>query len=151
MAETRLSDPVTNFRFIVVSTRCRAGFSKVTGMREENDVVEYREGTDSSFVQKFPGLRKYPEMTFERGLTTEAKALIQWRNQVMKGVGYKDRLEVDIQTCPGTVARRVVMLQSWPSGLEISDVDAKSSEIAVESMTIQHEGASDKGLPSMFV
>lgn len=156
MAETRLSDPVTNFRFVVVSTKCRAGFSKVTGMREENDVIEYREGTDSGFLQKYPGMRKYPEMTFERGLTREAKALIQWRNSVMKGQNYKDRLEIDVQTCaglpsPNNIARRVVLPASWPSALEISDMDAKASEVAIESMTIQHEGASDIGYPSIFV
>ena len=152
MAETRLSDPVTNFRFVVVSSRCRAGFSKVTGMKEESDVIEYREGTDSAFLQKYPGMRKYPEMTFERGLTREAMALVQWRRDVIREQNYKDRMEVNIQTCPGTIARTVLLPKSWPSGLEISDMDAKASEIAIESMTIQHEGMPDKSpFPSIFV
>jgi len=151
MAETRLSDPVANFRFIVVSTRCRAGFSKVTGMKEESEVIEYREGTDSAFLQKYPGMRKYPEATFERGLTQEAMALVEWRNAVIRGKNYKDRIQVDIQTCPGTMARSVVFPKSWPSGLEISDMDAKASEIAIETMTIQHEGNEDLAvIPTIF-
>ncbi len=143
MPETRLSDPVSNFRFIVVSGRCRAGFSKVTGLKEETDVIEYREGVDSAFVQKFPGLRKFPEATFERGLTTEAKALIQWRNDVIRGVGYMDLITVQVQTCPGAIARYVSMPEAWPSALEISDLDAKGTEVAIETMTVQHTGLPD--------
>src|SRR3990170_231898 len=123
MAETRLSDPVTNFRFVVNSTRCRAGFSKVTGMREESDIIEYREGSDSAYLKKYPGMRKYPEMTFERGLTTEGMEMVLWRNLVIKGFGYKEDISVDIQTCPGLVARTVEIPQAWPSALEISDMD----------------------------
>lgn len=151
-ATMRLSDPVANFRFIVTCLWMRAGFSKVSGIKEESDVIEYREGNESAFLQKYPGLRKYPEMTFERGLTTEAKGLIQWRNAVIKcQQGYKSIVTLVVQTCPGTVARSISLPNSWPSALEISDLDAKASEIAVESMTIQHEGMPDLyGTPSIF-
>ena len=151
MAETRLSDPVTNFRFQVTSSRCRAGFSKISGIKEESDVIEYREGTDSAYLQKFPGMRKYPEMSFERGLTREGMAMVEWRRAVIREQAYKERLEVSIQTAPGVIARSVILPKSWPSALEISDLDAKASEIAVESMTIQHEGPFDTSSnPSIF-
>jgi phage tail-like protein len=143
MAEARLTDPVANFRFLVVSPRCRAGFSKVGGIKEESDVIEYREGNQSAFLEKFPGLRKYPEMTFERGLTTESKALIEWRNAVIRCQAYKDAVSIQVQSCPGTLARSVNLPKSWPSALEISDLDAKASEIAIETMTLQHEGQPD--------
>jgi len=142
-ASLRLSDPVANFRFLVTSIWARAGFSKVSGIKEESDVIEYREGNESAFLQKYPGLRKYPEMTFERGLTTEAKGLIQWRNAVIKCQGYKTMVSVKVQTCPGIVARTVSLPASWPSALELTDLDAKASEIAIESMTLQHEGMPD--------
>lgn len=142
-ASLRLSDPVTNFRFVVTSVWARAGFSKVSGLKEENDVIEYREGNESAFLQKYPGLRKFPEVSMERGLTTEAKGLVDWRNAVIRCQGYKTVLTVTVQTCPGTVARIVSLPSSWPSALEISDLDAKASEIAIESMTIQHEGIPD--------
>jgi phage tail-like protein len=152
MAETRLSDPVTNFRFQVTSSRCRAGFSKISGIKEESDVIEYREGTDSAYLQKFPGMRKYPEMTFERGLTRESMALVEWRRAVIREQAYKERLEINVQTAPGLTARTVLLPKSWPSALEIADLDAKASEVAIESMTLQHEGLSDKAaLPSIFI
>jgi len=144
MPETRLTDPVANFRFVVTCFWTRAGFSKVTGLKEESDVIEYREGNQSAFLEKYPGLRKYPEMTFERGLTQEGAGMIQWRNAVIKCLpNYKTDLAVVIQTCPGRPARNISIPKAWPSSLEIADLDAKASEIAIESMTLQHEGLPD--------
>lgn len=152
MADVRLSDPVTNFRFTVDCIYTRAGFSKISGIKEESDVIEYREGTDSAYLQKFPGMRKYPEMTFERGLTREARGLLDWRNYVIKGVlGYRAQVQIAVNTAPGIVARRVSLPRSWPSALEMSDLDAKASEVAIESMTLQHEGLPDTARsPSIF-
>lgn len=146
--ETRITDPVTNFRFIVNSSQwARAGFSKVSGLKEESDVIEYREGIDPAYLQKFPGLRKFPEVTFERGLTRECKGLIQWRNAVIQcRPGYKSFVTVDVQTCPGVAARTINLPAAWPSALEISDLDAKASEIAIETMTLQHEAFTDKAV-----
>jgi len=152
-ASLRASDPVANFRFQVNCQRYfRAGFSKVSGIKEENDVMEYREGNEPSYLQKYPGLRKYPEMTFERGLTTEAKGMIEWRNATIRCTpGYKTLVSISVQTCPGLQARSISLPASWPSSLEISDLDAKASEIAIESMTLQHEGLSDRSpTPSIF-
>jgi len=152
MADVRLSDPATNFRFQVDCIFTRAGFSKISGIKEESDVIEYREGTDSAYLQKFPGMRKYPEMTFERGMTREARGLLDWRKWVIKEiVGYKVQTQVVVNTAPGVVVRRVTLPSSWPSALEMSDLDAKASEIAIESMTLQHEGLPDAAnSPSIF-
>ncbi len=152
MADTKLSDPVANFRFEVDCVLTRAGFSKISGIKEESDIIEYREGTDNTFLQKLPGLRKYPEMTFERGLTREARGMIDWRNAVIKErQGFRSRVRITVNTAPGVVARSVTLPRAWPSSLEISDLDAKASEVAIESMTLQHEGLEDQAnSPSIF-
>lgn len=152
MADARISDPVANFRFQVDCIYTRAGFSKISGIKEESEIIEYREGTDSAFLQKYPGMRKYPEMTFERGVTTEARGLIDWRKSViLEEQGFRANVQIAVQTGPGIVARRVSLPRSWPSALEISDLDAKASEVSIESMTLQHEGLPDKSInPSIF-
>ena len=144
MADARVADPATAFRFVVNSTKLRGpvGFSKISGIKEENEVMEYREGSDRQLaVRKIPGLRTYPEVTFEKGLTRQGLDLVNWRRDVLRGAqGFRAPVSVSVQDCTGVVARTAQMEQSWPSSLEMSDLDGSSSEVAVETMTIVHEG-----------
>lgn len=144
MADARVADPATAFRFQVNSTKLRgpAGFSKISGIKEENEVMEYREGSDKQLaVRKIPGLRTYPEVTFEKGLTRQGLDLVNWRKDVLRGAeGFRASVLVTVQDCTGNAARSAQMERGWPSSLEMSDLDGSSSEVAVETMTIVHEG-----------
>ena len=52
MANSVRNDPYKNFNFRVeIDGIAQAGFSECTGLRVEIDVIEYREGGDSSTVR----------------------------------------------------------------------------------------------------
>jgi phage tail-like protein len=145
MADARVSDPAVNFRFTVTSAifllMGGTGFSKVSGLRDESEVMEYREGSDLNLSKrKFAGLREYPAMVFTKGATKEGFALMTWRKLVLNGKGYRSGIVVQVNDVAGTPVRKYSVENAWPSSLEMDDLDAMSSEVAIESMEIQHEG-----------
>ena len=60
MAAGERNDPYAQFNFIVELDGLEvAGFTEVSGLATESDVIEYREGSEEATVRKLPGLRKW--------------------------------------------------------------------------------------------
>jgi phage tail-like protein len=147
MAEAKVHDPAVAFRFEVQARGANLGFSKVSGLRDESDVIEYREGTDPIVHRKIPGLRNFPALVFERGMTAQGLELTQWRDDVIACAdGFRATATVLIKNCDGTPARTVSFEQAWPNSLELSDLDAGASEVNIETMELAHEGRVDSSI-----
>jgi phage tail-like protein len=146
MAEAQVITPATAFRFEVnvEGLDVAAGFTKVGGLKEATDPIEYREGMDKTFMRKFAGLRKYEDITLTRGVGIR-ESFMNWRNAVIAcSLGYKKGLTISVKNCDGSsVARTIKVRQAWPISLEIGDLDAGSSEVAIESVVLAHEGQVD--------
>ncbi len=66
------TDPFPRYQFLVeIEGIVRAGFMTVSGLEEETEVREYREGTDQTSVRKLAGLNSYSLIVFEMGSTSE--------------------------------------------------------------------------------
>ena len=69
------------------------GFSEVTGFDASIDVMEYREGDDTTTPRKIPGLKKYGNITLRQGLV-DSTVMYDW---IMEGVnGAVDRKTISI-------------------------------------------------------
>src|SRR3546814_3541791 len=90
MAETGdRNDPYSGFNFLIEITDVYpkgsdivAGFSEVSGLDTETDLIEYRNGNEEITVRKLPGLRKFTHITLKRrseAHTSELQSLM--RNQ----------------------------------------------------------------------
>jgi len=135
------------------------GFSKVSGISQESDMVEYREGNDSLVMRKQPGLIKQPEVTFERGLVTDLdlRTLLVWREgtstflgNTADGVGlglYKQTVNIGIMNRAGAVAYELTLNDAWPMRIEYGDLDASTSEVLVVRFVLAHEGLNLGALP----
>jgi len=62
--------PIPKFHFSVEwAPGTRIGFTEVTGLTMESDVIEYREGSSPEFHKvKQPGLQKMANITLKRGM-----------------------------------------------------------------------------------
>jgi phage tail-like protein len=142
MAETGVrEDPYRTFNFLVeIDNTPVAGFSEVSGLTGDGDVIEYREGSERRLsVRKLTGLRKFANITLKRGLTT-SRVLWRWRLNVLEG--RTDRRN-------GTIVlldeerNRVVEWQfenGWIMKYEGPALNAKGNEVAIESIEVAHEG-----------
>jgi phage tail-like protein len=79
-------DPYGQFNFQVkIDGIIVAGFSEVSGLTTDTNIIEYRGGSDNvATVRKLPGLRKYNNIVLKRGWTTQNK-LWTWRKSVIDG------------------------------------------------------------------
>src|SRR5687767_5463905 len=86
MANGQRNDPYGQFNFLIeIDGVTKAGFSEVTGLTTDTNVIEYREGRETfGTARKLPGLMKYTNITLKRGYTQD-KALWEWRKQVIDG------------------------------------------------------------------
>jgi len=152
-------DPYQGFRFsVIVDGFTKMGFQTISGLREETEIVEYREGDDPSTMRKLPGLTSYDNLTLEEGIS-QSTDFVSWREQVIK---IKDERrtatggDVKLSGTPlsnlrrsmairlfdkgGAVVRTWEVIKAWPSALEVGDLDAESSDVLIETLEIAHEG-----------
>lgn len=139
MPEARVLDPAVAFRFEVNARDANMGFSKVSGLREESEVIEYREGTDAIQHRKLPGLRTFPNLVLERGVGP-GFVLVQWRDDVIRCQNFRTQVQVVVKNCDGTPSRAYTFEKAWPVALEFSDLDAGASEVQIETVELAHEG-----------
>jgi phage tail-like protein len=134
-------DPYWSFNFRVeIEGIATASFSECSGLESSVDVVEYREGGDPMMsVRKLPGLRKYTNLTLKRGITQD-KELYNWHRRILDG-------EIDLRN--GSIFllddKRTEVLRwnfhnGWIRRYEGPTFNAKSNEVAIETIEICHEG-----------
>jgi len=80
-------------------------------------------------------------LVLRRGSTTTSKALWAWREAILMGqiAATKDAVVVMYDTAGKPVAR-YHLENAWPSKLEIGGLKSGSTEVAVEGITLCHEG-----------
>ena len=135
-------DPFPRYNFLVeIDGLRRAGFMTCSGLEEETEVREYREGGDNTTVRKLAGLNSYAPIVLEMGSTADNE-LWEWRQRVKREGAQKNRKAITVIQM--NEARREVkrwqVFDAWPSKYMGPEFDAASSENAVETVELQHEG-----------
>lgn len=133
-------DPYKNFRFRVeIDGLPQAGFSECSGLGSQVEVIEYREGSDPAMVRKLPGLVKYPNVTLKRGVTA-SKELYAWHHAVVQGKIQRRACSIILLDESGADTVRWILSEAWPSKWEGPGLNAKGSEVAIETLTLTCEG-----------
>lgn len=121
------------------------GFTEVNGLGGEQQVAEYREGTDPFLnMRKIPGLMSYPNLVLKRGITQDNSAL-GWR-EAMAIVGaaarldFRRRVAVHILDRQGNFKRSWAAVNAFPVKWDLADVAANKSDILIETLELTHEG-----------
>jgi phage tail-like protein len=143
MAETgSRNDPFRGFNFLVeIDDVTVAGFSECGGLTTETDVVEYRTGAEDITVRKLPGLKKFTNITLKRGFTN-GKELWDWRKKVLDGKTERKSGSIVLLNEERKPAIRWNFREGWPSKWEGPALNAKTNDVAIESLEIAHEGLS---------
>ncbi|MCK5056188.1 MAG: phage tail protein [Candidatus Aminicenantes bacterium] len=136
------NDPYRNCRFLLeIDGITQAGFSEATIPDTSQDPIEYREGNEPPTVRKIPGLIKYGNLTLKWGIT-DSMDLYEWRKQVEQGqMGDARRnIAVIILDEEGNNKARWEFGEAWPTKYDAPDLNAKGTDIAIETLEIAHEG-----------
>jgi phage tail-like protein len=158
MPGSKRHDPFRGFKFMVsVQGIAKAGFQKVSGLKESTEVTPYREGTDAVTPRKLPGLTEYDNVTLEHGLSKD-NSFREWRDQIIKlgkedGGGeeaprpsgvtpddFRRSVTITMFDKAGNEVKEWELREAWPASLEIGDLDAMSSDVVIETLELTHEG-----------
>jgi phage tail-like protein len=133
--------PLPKFHFRVEWGGSKIGFTEVTGLNIENEMIEYREGSSPEYHKiKMPGLQKYGNVTLKRGMFNGDNEFFQWLNTV--SLSKIDRRDVTISLLnenhePVYIWR---LKNAWPTKVTAPDLKSDANEVAVETIEIAHEG-----------
>ena len=115
------------------------GFAEVTGFDASIDVIEYREGDMTQTPIKVPGLKKYGNITLKQGLV-DSMVLYEWMTAGLEGDVERKTLTITLLDIAGSPAASWQIINAWPVKYTAPDFNATSSEVAIESLEIAHEG-----------
>jgi phage tail-like protein len=139
MAETgSRNDPFAAFNFLVDIGGATAGFSEVSGLTTETDVIEYRTGAMDITVTKLPGLKKFTNIMLKRGFSN-TKELWEWRKTVIDGKTERRDGTITLLNEARQSALQWNFYYGWPSKWEGPTMNAKTNEVAIETLTITCE------------
>lgn len=156
----------------------RFGFMSVSGLSVQTESIPYREGGMNTTTHKLPGQSDFPPLQLQAGLfdaTQNGHAFWYWFKELFffqQGEGYARhdfdfRSDVVIhqmahpQNNPnaqgqGNIRISYKLHNAWPQSLAFSDLDAGGNAVAVQQLTLVHEGIDVKwssgknGLPLIF-
>lgn len=133
------NDPYAQYNFILeIEGTTVAGFAEVGGLSMEQDIIEYREGSDTATVRKLPGLRKYGNISLKRGYT-QNRELWDWRKTTIDGLTERKSGAVILRDEAGEPALRWEFREGWVSKYEGPALKSTANEAAMESIEIAVE------------
>lgn len=115
------------------------GFSEVTGFDASIDVIEYREGDMVTTPMKIPGLKKYGNITLKQGLA-DSMVLYEWLIAGVDGAVQRKTVTITLLDEEEAPAASWQVINAWPTKYTAPDFNATSSEVAIETLEIAHEG-----------
>lgn len=115
------------------------GFSEVSGFDASIDVMEYREGDMVQTPMKLPGLKKYGNITLKQGLA-DSMVLYDWIIAGVNGAVDRKTITITLLDEEEAPAASWQVINAWPTKYTAPDFNATSSEVAIETLEIAHEG-----------
>jgi len=137
-----------------------AGFSAVGSPRLSIENASYQEG-QMLYARKQPGAPSFEDITMSRGIARGDTTFFDWAQQTAEGSGeYRVDLTVEVFHRAQALSRTagdsrttltistdrpavtIFVLEAFPNGVPLfGDLDANSSEIAVQELGITYEHA----------
>jgi phage tail-like protein len=133
--------PLPKFHFRVEWGGAKIGFSEVTGLSVETDVVEYRDGSSPEYHKiKMPGMQKYGNITLKRGIFQGDNDFFLWWNTV--ALNTIERRDITISLLNENHDPVVVwkIKNAWPSKVQSTDLKSDDNGVAIETIELAHEG-----------
>jgi phage tail-like protein len=134
-------------------------FSKITGIGQEAELIEYREGDETLAQHKIPGLIKTSEATFERGVAhvSTMEALTAWKEAASTALAgpvdglealFRHNVHVQVMNRLGAVEWELALVNAWPRSIEYGDLDANASDIWVARIMFVYEVLAPGEIPA---
>lgn len=128
------------------------GFQECSGLEIEMDIQEFQEGGRNNGVIRRAGRAKYQSIVLKRGMFFEAGGgasppkvnadLWMWMQRIINGERPIPRYDgiIYVKSQDNTVRATWVFERGLPAKIKGPELNGKTGEIAIEELTIAHEG-----------
>lgn len=133
--------PLPKFHFQVEWGGANIGFTEVSGLDVETEVIEYRDGASLEYHKtKMPGMQKFSNITLKRGTFQGDNDFFNWWNTV--ALNTIERRDVTISLLNENHEPVVIwkVKNAWPIKVQSTDLKSDGNETAIESLELAHEG-----------
>jgi phage tail-like protein len=135
--------PLVKFHFQVEWGGTKIGFTEVSGLDVETEVVEYRDGASPEYSKiKMPGMQKFSNITLKRGTFKSDNEYFAWWNTVKLNTIERRDITISLLNEEHAPVITWKVKNAWPTKIQSTDLKADGNEVAIESMEIVHEGLS---------
>lgn len=132
--------PVFNFNFVLqLDGRSVAGFSEVSGLEAETEVIEYREGAHNFAAIKLPGIHKYDRLTLRQGLIHDAD-FHHWVASAPQGGAERRSLRLTLADESHEEVMSWLLEGVRPTKLTVLTSNATGSGFAIDTLELRVEG-----------
>lgn len=132
-------DPLRGFRFLLeIDGITSGGFTRIKGLSREVKHESYREGGVNDYEHKLITQVAYPVVVLERGLALDD--LWAWALATADGIAERKSLRIRLQNEGGEPQWAWQIEHALPVKWSVSDLDAQSSQVVMESLELAHHG-----------
>jgi len=125
------------------------GFQDCTGLEIEMDIQEYQEGGRNNGTVRRVGRAKYQPILLKRGMFFPSDGdgqvntqLWHWMQRILNGERPVQRYDgiINVMSADNTIRASWMFDRGLPAKIRGPELNAKTGEIAIEELSIAHEG-----------
>lgn len=134
--------PVPKFHFkVTIEGVGEIAFQEVSGLDAEHDMIEYRTDNSIEFsTVKMPGLRKASDISLKKGMFKDDTALFNYFMQVKMNTIKRETVTIQLLDEEHAPMFTWTLKNAFPLKVTSTNMNAQNSEVAIEEMTLAHEG-----------
>jgi len=133
--------PLVKFHFSVDWGGTNIGFTEVSGLDVETELIEYRQGASPEYSKiKMPGMQKYSNITLKRGTFKNDNEFYQWWNTVQLNTIERRDITIKLLNEDHDPVITWTVKSAFPIKVQSTDLKGDGNETAIESMEVAHEG-----------
>ena len=143
-----MKDPLVSYTFCLEIDGVSAAFFKEgSGFDSSVEVIEHRENGKGGkeVIRKLPGRAKWSDIVLKRG-STDDMSLWNWHKMVLDGDiwGARKNMAIVVYDTKYSEVARFNVTNAWPSKWQGPDLNTTNNQVAIETLTISHEGLQRK-------
>ncbi len=136
-----MTQPLVGYHFIVDWGGARGGFTEVTGLDMQAELLEYREGWDKDYApRRIPGLRRHANIVLRRGIFLGDNSFFEWLDATRLAMPERRNMTVSILNAEHEPAVTWKLRDAWPVKIAGPRLDALHGGFAIETLEVAHEG-----------
>ncbi len=136
----------SKFHFRATIDGEQIGFSEISGLDIETEVIEYRRGDSEIFTtEKRAGLVKTSNLVMKKGVFADDDRLLELFNRIFDKEYYTDATQkmdilVELLDEEGDTVMTWNIIGAFPVKMTGTDLKSDANEVAIESLEFAHEG-----------